>query len=340
MRDNNMRNNIPVCKIENDTSEFSTEFIWSLRYSTHCIYDIKETNFDFSDYKYLFNDFSETPDFLIEIKNNKIKINNTIANKINSDMLSENYLSRLLKQESNDEISIYLLFDFNSECKVIGLLGINRNEIKCLDHNADNVFDVLTKIEGQLNGVMCNNLVNIRISKDEIIINHECCYKEFRCLRSCGINIPLVLVQNLYKRKIKTYKFIKSIESDYNIEQYKSIFFDLDETLVWQGEPIQESILLLKRLHDKNLEINLLTRHKKDIHKTLKSINVDCNLFNKIIKVEDNEKKSSFITPNSLFVDNEFPERFDVRFKANTVSLDLDQLEFVEWSQIERVNII
>ncbi|WP_318443865.1 hypothetical protein [Photobacterium leiognathi] len=334
-----MRKNIPICRIKNDISELSTEFIWSLRYSTHCIYDVKEINFDLSDYKYLSNDVNTSPDFLIEIKNGKIKLNNEDTKKIN--IVSDSFLYRLLEQGNKfDEISIYLLFNFNSECKVIGLLGVNRNEIKCLDHNADNVFDILTKIEKQLNGVMCDNLVNIRISKDEIIINHECCYKEFRCLRSCGINIPLVLVQNLYKRKIKTYKFIKSIESDYNIEQYKSIFFDLDETLVWQGEPIQESILLLKRLHDKKLEINLLTRHKKDIHKTLKSINVDCNLFNKIIKVEDDEKKSSFITPNSLFVDNEFPERFDVRFKANTVSLDLDQLEFVEWSQIERVNII
>ena len=328
-----MRNNIPICKIQNDISELSTEFIWSLRYSTHCIYDVKEITFDFSDYKYLFNDVNIEPDFLIEIKNNKIKLNNNDTKNIN--MLSDSYFYRLLEQENNnEEISIYLLFGFNSECKVIGLLGINKNEIKCLDHNANSIVDILSLIEEQLNGAMCDNLINIRISKDKVVIKDEWYYKEFRCLRSCGINIPLALIQNLYKRKIKTYKFLESIgnENNYNIERYKSIFFDLDETLVWQGEPINESIILLKRLHKKGLEINLLTRHKKNIHKTLESINLDLNLFNKIIKVEDNEKKSSFVTPNSLFIDNEFPERLDVRFKANSISLDLEQLEFIKYN--------
>ena len=324
-----MRNNIPTCKIINDNNKLAKEFISSIRYSTHCIYNIEYECFDFSKYKYLFKNNNEKYDFLIEVKNSNVIIGNDIndINDINSDLIN---LTKYINEGS--ELSLFLLFNYNSRCITLGLIEKDKDNIYCHDHNKVNFSIILREIENKLSSNICNKIINIKIKSDQsIYINKYLCPIEFKNLRKVGINIPLVIMQNFYNRNVKTFKFLESNnkESAYNLSRYSDIFFDLDETLIWQGEPIDETITLLKFLYENNFKINLLTRHKKNIYNTLESINLDYKLFNKIIKVEDNQRKSEFITENSLFIDNEFPERYDVRFNASTVSLDLDQLEFI-----------
>ena len=77
--------------------------------------------------------------------------------------------------------------------------------------------------------------------------------------------------------------------------------------------------------------VKLITRHRLSISKTLNKIGLNTNLFNEIVRVSQDEKKSSFITGKSLFIDNEFPERLDVLQNCKIPVIDLDQIDFFKF---------
>ena len=83
-------------------------------------------------------------------------------------------------------------------------------------------------------------------------------------------------------------------------------------------------------MHNLKYPIILITRHKFNILDTLKKLLIDESFFDEIIKVNPNQKKSSFIKDNSLFFDNEFPERLDVHLNCDIPALDLDQIDFID----------
>ena len=58
---------------------------------------------------------------------------------------------------------------------------------------------------------------------------------------------------------------------------------------------------------------------------------MQCSNFEHIYIVSDHELKSKYIPHESIFVDNEFPQRLDVRKNTNSTVLDLDILNRVEF---------
>lgn len=326
-----MRENIPNCIVDIDRSNLSYEFLWSLRYSTHCNYYINDEIFCYSNYIYI-NSFdinkNISNDFKINIFQNELKISN---DGIKVDEIINNVV--LYKDMDYDSLSLYMLVDFDGDYNVLGALKYLDGNVKCIDHQKESFSDVVELIKNRKAKSLINKLIHVEI-KDDIIFNTIINAQELKKLRSCGINIPLVIIQNFYKRKVKTFKFIDSIEKDkiyvYDLSSISTVYFDLDETLIWEGKPIKESIDLLYNFLSSGKKIRLLTRHKKNIIETLTLIGIDYKIFDKIIKVADGEKKSSFIDENSLFIDNEFPERYDVMCNSNIPVLDLDQLEFIK----------
>ncbi|MUJ24418.1 hypothetical protein [Aliivibrio fischeri] len=358
-----MRPHLPSCVLINDDSDLSKEFVWSLRYSTHCSYYLKDPSLDFFKYKFFssidqYKNKANESFFYIDSSNGTVSfdvktcpdnhsgIENKIFNKsFESGVFNEpsNTLSKYLcsKDKNITEVSYYLLYDFSGEVSIVGTLLKCDDSIVVINHNDADLSEINNLVVSGAQDVISddNLLINIRfnIKSNNIIksvVTNQLDHYELKVLRSVGINLPLVIVQNLYKRKVKTFVLmdIDNVQIDKNIEYnnyYNTIYFDLDETLVWLEQPIEETIALLNKFHNKGFCLKLLTRHKKNIANTLSSISVDINVFNEIIKVEDGEKKSQFVTGNSLFIDNEFPERYDVKFNGNVNSIDLDQLEFI-----------
>ena len=154
--------------------------------------------------------------------------------------------------------------------------------------------------------------------------------------RALGINIPLLIIQVLLGRHVKSLQmvdlddiFFGSESIQYSLADRGVFWFDLDETLVCRWQPIRKIIHLLNMLKQHDKDVRLITRHTFVIEDTLSSIGLKVEDFNEIVHVSLLEKKSDFIRSDHVFIDNEFPERKDVRQRSKAMVMDLDQIDFL-----------
>lgn len=156
--------------------------------------------------------------------------------------------------------------------------------------------------------------------------------------RSVGINIPLLLIQVRLGRKVSTYPMVDLSDlmmadnlCSYNLEAKKVFWFDLDETLICRGMPVVEIIQFLRWLSSAGKTVKLLTRHTSDISATLARIGMSACDFSEVVKVDIDQKKSSWVHASHVFIDNEYPQRIDVRKNSGAMVMDLDQVEFINY---------
>lgn len=152
--------------------------------------------------------------------------------------------------------------------------------------------------------------------------------------RLYGMNLPLILIQDIMGRKVSATCMVDRLNVCHKTRKIllgqREIFFDLDETLIWDGHEIHEAKALLRRSRDAGRENILITRHEEaDILPTLSLIGLSENDFESIQFVSKAERKSSFVGPHAVFIDNEYPERLDVRRQSNACVLDLDVIDRV-----------
>ena len=128
------------------------------------------------------------------------------------------------------------------------------------------------------------------------------CHEGWKFYRAMGINIPLLCIQNVLQRNLKIYPVIKrsSIQwvQNYDIFIYfrlDVLFVDLDDTLIIRKKVVSGLIELIEKINSFNKKVILVTRHKNDVIKTLKSFSINEQFFKSIIKVGDGEMKSVFI---------------------------------------------
>jgi len=156
----------------------------------------------------------------------------------------------------------------------------------------------------------------------------------FETAQLFGINIALLIVQEHLKRSFITNKFVDDKYIDLKEKciflKNETFYFDLDETLIWDDQEISITKKLLFEVKKRGSIVILITRHKLDLKNTLSKIGLKENDFNHIYLVKDNEKKSSFVNAGSIFIDNEFPERLDVRRNSGATVLDIDVLHRVK----------
>ena len=77
------------------------------------------------------------------------------------------------------------------------------------------------------------------------------------------------------------------------------------------------------------MSLRLLTRHKTVEADTLWSVGLLEDTFDEIIVVGDHQRKSEFVHCESIFIDNEFLERQDVRLRAGVPVLNSDKTVFL-----------
>ena len=242
------------------------------------------------------------------------------------------------------ELNLDLMVDFEGVVSFVGGTVVCHldNSIRLVNsalHNILRIPDFLAETDYTLK----NNLISLKISvnPDDGMLNVDVGVNKFKpywsMYRASGINMPLILVQNLLKRKIYTTYFVNPEEIKFDsiamtscyIGSYDIIYIDLDETLIWKEIPLEYTINFLSSQKRYKRPIKLITRHKLPISETLQRIGLSEDYFDEIIRVLPHEKKSSFIEGNALFIDNEFPERLDVRVNCNIPVFDVDQLDFL-----------
>lgn len=360
-----MREIYPSCLINIDNCKSISQIIRSLRYSTHCEYYLQENyNLDLNDFPHFHfiinqSEFEKKPEsktFYINCINNdfvfghkkferkafefaKLGLQKMIDSNI--EFLKEGVFNLTKGFDNNLSGELVFLIDFEAKCNPI---------IAHIEYEKEKYYSsfVLQEIFKEFcNQISNNNLsdcifsINININKNKFeYINHISRYNEsWEIYRALGINIPLIVIQNLLLRKITTHIFITpesiAFSKDglpyYNFNPTK-YYFDLDETLICRGKLIQDIARFLILLSKQRKKIVMLTRHIYDIKTTLISIGIDPNIFTDIIKVEANQKKSDFIKidSNSIFIDNEFPERYEVWINCGINVLDIDQIDFIK----------
>jgi hypothetical protein len=137
--------------------------------------------------------------------------------------------------------------------------------------------------------------------------------------------VPVSILKNSYTvlldRALKN-KYKKSIDFD-------SVYIDFDDTILLGDQINSQAIQFLYCCVSRGIEIILITRHAGDLQNTLKKYRLH-NLFDKVIHLTKNEKKSSVIShKNAIFIDDSFSERMDVQSTKKIHTFDCSMIEFL-----------
>ncbi len=154
--------------------------------------------------------------------------------------------------------------------------------------------------------------------------------------RARGINLPLMAVHDFMQRDVNALPMTGITLIERRIltlaelaEDFDTVYIDFDETVIMDGKAIPSTLFFLYRMLAKGKKLILVTRHVGSPLQALADARIDPNLFTEIIHLQVGQKKSAFIQPRSIFVDNHFPERVDVATTCGIPVFDVDALEFL-----------
>lgn len=153
--------------------------------------------------------------------------------------------------------------------------------------------------------------------------------------RARGVNMPLMALHDYLGRDVLPLvtphvslieRYIKT--RAVTILPFEQVYVDLDDTLIINGRANPVVMAFLYQCRAENKRIYLITRHISQPHETLRQAAISEQLFDDIYHLQHGQNKSAFVQPNSIFIDNYFPERRDVASLNDTLVLDVDAVDF------------
>lgn len=159
---------------------------------------------------------------------------------------------------------------------------------------------------------------------------------------SNGINIPLLSILEFQDLdyEINANNLLIELEraliNRYKISlNYKRVYVDLDDTIIFGNGQINNYLMMfLYQCVNKKQEIVLITKHTKKVNETLAEYNICPTIFARIIHINPNEYKCHYIDNEveSIFIDNSFIERKQVKDNLNIPTFDLNNVEcLIDW---------
>lgn len=154
-------------------------------------------------------------------------------------------------------------------------------------------------------------------------------------IRGEGVNLPLLSLFNAEGINISIEKNDYTLEIDRALENkykhniiYTHVYIDLDDLIVSDGKINLTAIAFIYQCINDNVRVHLLTRHKKDVHTSLKKYRME-SLFDEVIWIKDSiEHKSDYIShTDSIFIDDSFSEREEVKKKKGIPVFDGHMIE-------------
>ena len=150
------------------------------------------------------------------------------------------------------------------------------------------------------------------------------------------VNLPLLALTDAEDMDITVFpnKYditsARGYEVRYKLDlSYSTVYFDFDDTLVFDRKyynPIAFAFLL--QCKNEGKRVLLITRHCFPINETLKSLHIDKRLFDEIISIPREMKKSEFINDaDGILIDNSFSDRLDVKEKYGMPAFDICSLD-------------
>lgn len=154
----------------------------------------------------------------------------------------------------------------------------------------------------------------------------------YRCL---GINFALLALYDAMNIDVQIINNDFDIEIDralcstfkHNIT-FDNIYVDFDDTIICNNKVNTDVIKFLYQAKNEKKNIILITKHDKDIHKTLSEYCLSEKLFNEVIHLAKAENKADYIKlPKSIFIDDSYSERKNISTKLHIPVFGIDAVE-------------
>lgn len=154
--------------------------------------------------------------------------------------------------------------------------------------------------------------------------------------RAKGINFALLSAFDAFKYNIEidinhyNVNLDRALGNRYKIDiSYEQIFVDFDDCLIIDNQVNDELVKYIFQALNKGIKISLITRHKGNLKKNLKKYKL-YEIFDEIIHIKNNNPKSLYIkNKQSIFIDDSFHERLEVKKKHNIPVFSPDMVEMI-----------
>ena len=152
--------------------------------------------------------------------------------------------------------------------------------------------------------------------------------------RASGVNLPLLSLYEAERIPVRIAPGSVKVEIDralvnrYRLSlDYRTLYVDLDDTLVVRGRVNPELIKLIYQALTRGVRLVLLTRHDGDLEQVLKGYRL-YGLFDEVVHLRGGESKAAYVTdPSGLFIDDSFSEREAVRNATGIAVADPSMVE-------------
>ena len=152
--------------------------------------------------------------------------------------------------------------------------------------------------------------------------------------RSKGVNLPLLALFDAFDMDVNVeennYEPVldRALASRYILPvKYSTIYIDYDDCILLGDVLNHEAISFLFHAIDKGKKIVLISRHVGDLFESLRNKRI-LHLFDEIVHLTNEEIKSSRITDmDSIFIDDSFSERAEVKKALGIPTFSPDMIE-------------
>lgn len=153
--------------------------------------------------------------------------------------------------------------------------------------------------------------------------------------RHKGINFPLMGIYQLNGIDVMPMEMSgewiidRCFKARYTLPyEYSTVYVDLDDTLIISKSVNSRMMQFLYQCVNKKKKLILITRHPLIPLETLKRYKIYSGLFDKIIHITFEQKKTDFMEPeNAIFIDNSFLERKLVFESLGMPVFDVDAVD-------------
>jgi hypothetical protein len=159
--------------------------------------------------------------------------------------------------------------------------------------------------------------------------------------RNLGINFTALSIYDHMELDVSVMPNDFEIEMDRALSnKYKTsldfdhVYMDFDDAILMDGNKVNPVLVyFIYQCLNQKKKITLITKHARDIEKTLSDIKLDKNIFDKIVHLQKEDKKSDHIKDkNAIFIDDSFAERADVHNKTGMATFDHSSIEcLLDW---------
>ncbi|MDR0499883.1 MAG: ATP-grasp domain-containing protein [Coriobacteriales bacterium] len=143
------------------------------------------------------------------------------------------------------------------------------------------------------------------------------------------INLALGKKIKVITNKINDACVSRALTSRYILDyQFDTVYVDFDDTLIFKDKVNSELLGLLYHFKNTGKKIILLSRHETSLEEALREYAIAPELFFKVHRLTQIERKSDYITSNkAIFIDDSFRERYDIHTNCAIPVFDVDAIE-------------